>query len=84
MYNYLTNDIVIAKSGSNKYLGLEITHNLNWNQHCNNICRKTNGTLGLLRRVLSDSFMDAKSKVYTTLEGPQRNYACPVWNPYTK
>ena len=51
-HNYLTNDTVIAKSASIKYLGVTITHNLNWNQHCDNICSKANSTLGLLRRVL--------------------------------
>ena len=30
-YNCLMDDIVIAKSASAKYLGVTITHNLNWN-----------------------------------------------------
>ena len=59
------NDIVIAKSASTKYLGVTISHNLNWNQHCDNICSKANSMLGLLRRVLSDCSMDVKSKAYT-------------------
>ena len=78
------NDIVIAKSASTKYLGVNITHNLNWNQHCDEVCSKANSTLGLLRRVLSDRFTDVKSKAYTTLMRPQLEYACFVWNPYTK
>ena len=40
--------------------------------------------LDLLRRVLSDCSMDAKSEAYTTLERPQVEYACSEWNPYTK
>ena len=83
-HNYLMNDIVIAKSASTKYLGVTISHNLNWNQHCDNICSKANSMLGLLRRVLSDCSMDVKSKAYTTLVRPQLEYACSVWNPYTK
>lgn len=77
------NDIVIAKLASTKYLGVTISHNLNWNQHCDNICSKANSMLGLLRRVLSDCSTDVKSKAYTTLVGPQLEYACLVWNPYT-
>ena len=59
---------------------LNITHNLKWNQHCDNICSKANSTLGLLRRVLSD----VKSKAYTTLVCSQLEYTCSVWNLYTK
>ena len=33
---------------------------------------------------LSDCSMDVKSKFYTTLLGPQLEYTCSVWNPYTK
>ena len=40
--------------------------------------------LGLLRTVLSDCSMDVKSKAYTTLLHSQLEYACSVWNPYTK
>ena len=39
------NDIVIAKSASTKYLGVNITHNLNWNQHCDEVCSKANRVL---------------------------------------
>ena len=78
------NDVVIAKSVSTKYLGVTISHDLNWNQHCDNICSKANSMLGLLRRVLSGCSMDVKLKAYTTLAPPQLEYACSVWNPYTK
>ena len=82
--NYLMNDIVITKSASTKYLGVTISHNLNWNQHCDNVCSKANSMLGLLRRVLSDCSVDVKCKAYTTLVRPQLEYACSVWNPFTK
>ena len=78
------NDIVIAKSASTKYLGVTITHNLNWNQHYDNICSKANSTLGLLRKVLLGCSTDVKSKAYTTLVHPQLEYACSLWNLFTK
>ena len=71
-FNYFMNDIVIAKSAFTKYLGVTISPNLNWNQHCDNICSKANSMLGLLRRVLSDC---SKSKAYTTLVRSQLEYA---------
>ena len=39
------NNVVIVKSASTKYLGVTISHNLNWNQHCDNICNKANSML---------------------------------------
>ena len=51
---------------------------------CDNTSRKANGTLGLLRRVLSDCSADVKHKAYTTLVCLQFEYPSSVWNPYTK
>ena len=34
--------------------------------------------------VLPDCSTDVKSKAYPTLVRPQLQYACSVWNPYTK
>ena len=48
------------------------------------ICSKASSMVGLLERVLSDCSMDVKSKAYTTLLHPRLEYACSVWNPYTK
>ena len=36
-----------------EYLGVLVAHNLRWKKHCNKITKKTNKTLGLLRRTLS-------------------------------
>ena len=83
-YNYLLNNRVISGTTSTKYLGIIINQKLNWNQHCDYICSKANGTLGLLRRVLCDCNRDVKSKAYTTLVRPKLEYASFTWNPRTK
>lgn len=83
-YNYLMNDHAISGTISTKYLGITINQKLNWNQHCDYICSKANGTLGLLRRVLGDCNRDVKSKAYITLVRPKLEYASSVWNPHTK
>lgn len=62
-----------------KSLIINTSHN-----HNANTCSKANSMLGLLRRVLSDCSMDVKLKAYTTLVHPQLEYACSMWNPYTK
>ena len=83
-YNYLLNNRAISETTSTKYLGIIINQKLNWNQHCDYICSKANGTLGLLRRVLCDCNRDVKSRAYTTLVRPKLEYASSAWNPHTK
>jgi len=78
------NNRAISGTTSTKYLGIIINQKLNWNQHCDYICSKANGTLGLLRRVLCDCNRDAKSRAYTTLVRPKLEYASSTWNPRTK
>ena len=65
------------------YLGVTISHNLNWNDHCTKVINKASRTLGLLRRTLSPCSSDVKDKSYQTLMRPQIEYASEVWNPCT-
>ena len=65
------------------YLGVTISHNLNWNDHCTKVINKASRTLGLLRRTLSPCSSDVKDKSYQTLVRPQIEYASEVWNPCT-
>ncbi len=83
-YSYMINNQIINRVYSTKYLGITITHNLNWNKHCDMICGKANSTLGLLRRILGECNAAVKSKAYTSLVRPQLEYASTAWNPYTK
>ncbi len=83
-YSYMMNNQIINRVSSTKYLGITITHNLNWNKHCDIICGKANSTLGLLRRILGECNAAVKSKAYTSLVRPQLEYASTAWNPYTK
>ena len=68
------------------YLGIFITNNLSWNEHCDNNCKKANSTLGLLRGILSGCPPPprVKNTVYCTLVRPELEYASSVWNPHMK
>jgi len=65
------------------YLGITIVNDLRWNSHCQNIIRKSNKTLGLLRRTLSPCSRHVKKKAYESLVRPRLEYAAEAWNPYT-
>ena len=83
-FNYSLDGKFIARASSTTYLGIFITNNLSWNEHCDNICKKANSTLGLLRRILSGCAPQVKNTAYCTLVRPKLEYASSVWNPHTK
>ena len=66
------------------YLGVEITDNLKWSHHINNIVGKANKVLWFLRRNLSRCPKSIKQQFYMALVRPHLEYACAVWNPHIK
>ena len=83
-FNYSLDGMLITRASSTTYLGISITDNLSWNEHCDNICKKANSTLGLLRRILSGCTPKVKNTAYCTLVRPKLEYASSVWNLCTK
>ena len=69
---------------SAKYLGVNITQDLNWNHHINEITGKANRTLGFVKRNVKTKNEAVKELAYKTLVRPQVEYASSVWNPHTK
>ena len=67
-----------------KYLGVIITHNLTWSEHCSAKVKTANKIMGLVRRTLGDCNYQTKSVAYTTLVRPHLEYCSPVWSLYTK
>jgi len=49
---YELNNHILQQVQSNPYLGLEISNDLKWSLHINNVTNKANATLGFLRRNL--------------------------------
>ena len=84
VFQYSVDGETISRVPSAKYLGITVTENLCWNEHVNNICKKANSMLGLLRRILSGCDPKVKETAYRTLVHPKLEYACCVWNPFTK
>ena len=68
-----------------KYLGVTLHRNLSWKPHIHNICKKSNNTLGSLRRNLRKCPSSIKEQAYKTYVRPTLEiYASSVWDPHTK
>jgi hypothetical protein len=67
-----------------KYMGVTIQSDLKWDSHINNFTTKANKTLGFLRRNINISSTKVKEQTYKSLVRPSLEYACSVWDPYTK
>ncbi|XP_072022797.1 uncharacterized protein [Amphiura filiformis] len=65
------------------YLGVNISHNLKWSIHINNIIAKANKALWFLRRNLWRCPQKVKEQLYFMLVRPHLEYACAVWAPFT-
>ena len=67
-----------------KYLGITIHRSLTWKPHINNICKRSNSTLGFLRRNLRKCPPHIKTLAYKTYVRPSLEYSSSVWDPHTK
>ena len=67
-----------------RYLGVELSRNLDWGQHVNNKVMKANRSLGFLWRNLSSCPEGVKEAAYKALVRPHVEYASSVWDPHLK
>ena len=73
---------ILQRSSSHPYLGVILDEKLSWNDQVDNVVKKSNKTLGFIRRNLWFCPRDVKSLAYTTLVRPQLEYAVCAWDPH--
>jgi len=61
-----------------KYLGVQISHDLRWNNHIDYVTAKANSTLGFVRRNININNPEVKEKAYKTLVRPILEYSPTV------
>ena len=66
------------------YLGVNLSHDLSWKNHINQITKKASSTVGFLRRNLRNCPQDCKKLAYISLARSKLEYAATVWDPFTK
>ena len=83
-FRYSLKGVELEKLDTIKYLGVNITSNLHWGKHVEEVCNKAFKILGLLRRNLSSCPQEVKMMAYKGLVRPILEYASAVWDPHQK
>ena len=81
-YKYTLKGTELEFLTSIKYLGVNITNDLHWGKHIEEICNRSYRTLGLLKRNLSSCPMEVKLQAYKGLIRPVLEYASTAWDPH--
>ena len=82
--NYRLGNNTLEEVKHNPYLGVELSHDLNWATHINQITSKANKMLGLLKRNLHHCNTRTKDIAYKTLIRPKLEYCSSIWDPHHK
>ena len=83
MHDYKMASDQLESVSHHPYLGVELTYNMKWSHHINNITAKANRALWFLRRNLWRCPVAVKQQMYFALVRPLLEYACSVWDPHT-
>jgi hypothetical protein len=73
----------LAEVTHHPYLGIELSDDLSWNLHINNVISKASRVLGFISRNLYRCPEQIKVQAYLTLVRPHLEYASSIWDPYT-
>ena len=84
IHRYTMNGTPLDSVSHRPFLGVELSSNLNWSFHIENIKGKANRSLGFIRRNLHSCPENVKSQAYITLVRPCLEYTCNVWHPHTQ
>ena len=78
---YLLHGQVLESVAGSKYLGVEISSNLLFNNHIQNITTSASRSLGFLRRNIRSQNPALREMAYKTLVRPIVEYSSTVWSP---
>ena len=68
-----------------KYLGLEISHDLNWNTHIKTLTTSYIESWAFYAEIFRQTeHQGIRQTTYNTLVRPRLEYASPIWIPYTQ
>ena len=80
--NYSLHGQTLETKNTNKYLGINISSDISWSNHVEDVAARGNRTMGFLRRNFRECTPKVKTATYITLVRPTLEYASAVWDPY--
>ena len=81
---YLLHSQALESVAGSKYLGVEISNNISFNNHIQNITTSASPYLGFLKRNIRSQNPALREIAYKTLVRPLVEYSSSVWSPFTK
>ena len=81
-YTYTLNGVSLQEAAEQKDLGVTIANTLTPRNHIQNIVKKSNQRIGLIKRCFSYLSEKRVSILYRTIVRPVLEYGCPVWSPW--
>ena len=75
------NNTQIERVSSQKLLGIQISHDLSWKEHVNQIvCKASKRIYQIVMLKRANVQIDDSVRIYTTIIRPILEYACQVWH----
>ena len=82
-FNHALHNKNLGQVNKVKYLGIQITSNLKWDEHIEAACSRAKGVLWFLSRNPRISSSKTKELAYFSLVRPHVEYCSTIWDPYT-
>ena len=84
LFNYAMKGQTLEVVKHHPYLGIELSDNMKYNIHIDNITSNASRVLGFLKRNLKHCPQKVKERAYHSLVRPKVEYSSTIWNPQYK
>ena len=82
--SYTMHNQTLDSVSAARYLGVDLSTNIDFNTHINRITSNANKSIGFIKRNIKTKHPGVLEAAYKTIVRPQLEYASPVWGPYTE
>jgi hypothetical protein len=79
---YQLGNHILQQVNSSPYLGVQVNENLTWTDHIEQLSKRANSSLGLLKRNLRFCSLACRKTAYVSLVRSLMEYSSMVWDPH--